>query len=236
MTRRSKRFREIEKTVNCNKSYSLSEAIAVLKKCPPVKFDQSVELSLKTGVDTRKSDQQVRGTVSLPKGTGKKMVVVVFARGDKIKEALDAGADYAGNEDLLEKVNGGWTDFTAVISTPDMMREVGKLGKVLGPRGLMPTPKAGTVTNDVAKAVKEVKAGKIEFRVDKTGNINVGFGKLSFSVEDLLENAQALLSAIARAKPASTKGLFFKSLALSSTMGPGLKIDVGTLSNTQGER
>lgn len=236
MSRRSKRFREIEKSVDREKNYSLASAIETLKKCPPVKFDQSVELSLKTGVDTRKSDQQVRGTVSLPNGTGKKMTVIVFARGDKVKEALDAGADYAGNEDLLERVNGGWTDFTAVISTPDMMREVGKLGKVLGPRGLMPTPKAGTVTADVAKAVKEVKAGKIEFRVDKTGNINVAFGKLSFSIEKLLENAQVLLGAIARAKPASAKGVFFKSLALSSTMGPGLKIDIGTLSNVQGER
>jgi len=234
MARKSKRFREIEKLVNVEKTYALTEAIEILKKCPQVKFDQSVELSLKTGVDTRKSDQQVRGTVSLPNGTGKKMIIVVFARADKVKEALDAGADYAGNEELLEKVTGGWTEFNAVISTPDMMREVGKLGKVLGPRGLMPTPKAGTVTADVAKAIKEVKSGKIEFKADKSGVINALVGKLSFSTDKLMENAQALLSAISRARPVTAKGIFFKSLAISSTMGPGLKVDVNSLTNLQG--
>lgn len=235
MTRKSKRFREIEKLIESDKIYSLTEAIAILKKCPPVKFDQSVELSLKTSVDTRKSDQQVRGTVLLPNGTGKKMTVVVFARGEKVKEALDAGADYAGNEELLEKVAAGWTDFDAVIATPDMMREVGKLGKVLGPRSLMPTPKAGTVTADVVKAVKEVKAGKIEFKVDKSGVVNVLVGKLSFSPDQLIENSYTLLAAVSRARPATTKGNFFKSLFLSSTMGPGLKIDISSLSsNVQG--
>ena len=154
MSHQSKRFREIAKLYELGKSYTLQEAVEILKKCPPTKFDQSLELSLKTGVEAQKSDQQVRGTVSLPNGTGKKIVLVVFARGEKIKEALDAGADFAGNEDLLEKIKSGWMDFTTVISTPDMMREVGKLGKVLGPRGLMPTPKAGTVTTDVAKAVQ----------------------------------------------------------------------------------
>ncbi|MBS0650432.1 MAG: 50S ribosomal protein L1, partial [Verrucomicrobia bacterium] len=176
---RSKRFREIDKSVDRMKVYSLAEAIEILQKCPPVKFDQSVELSLKTGVDAQKSDQQVRGTVSLPNGTGKRSTILVFAKGEKVKEALDAGADYAGNEEYFEKIKNGWTDFTAVIATPDMMRDVGKLGKVLGPRGLMPTPKGGTVTTDVAKAVAEVKAGKIEFKSDKHGVINTLVGKIS---------------------------------------------------------
>lgn len=234
MTHHSKRFREIAKHVSSEKSYSLVEAIDILKKCPPVKFDQSVEVALKTGVDPSKSDQQVRGTVSLPNGTGKKIVLVVFARGEKIKEALDAGADFAGNEELLEKVKNGWMDFNAVISTPDMMREVGKLGKVLGPRGLMPTPKAGTVTTDVSKAVSEVKAGKIEFKTDKSGVINNMVGKLSFGNETLMQNLSAYLGAIAKSRPATAKGQFIKSVSLSSTMGPGLKIDLHSVSEIQG--
>jgi len=236
MVHQSKRFREIAKLVNVEKTYTLGEAIEVLKKCPPVKFDQSVELSLLTGVDAQKSDQQVRGTVSLPNGTGKRMTIVVFARGDKIKEALDAGADYAGNEELFEKIKSGWTDFSGVIATPDMMRDVGKLGKVLGPRGLMPTPKAGTVTADVAKAVGEVKAGKIEFKSDKHGVINSLVGKLSFQKEKLLENVISLLVAILRSKPATARGIFLKSLSLSSTMGPGLKIDLNSISEIQGAK
>lgn len=231
---RSKRFREIDQLVDAHKSYTLAEAIEILKKCPPVKFDQSVELSLKTGVDAQKSDQQVRGTVSLPNGTGKHIVLVVFARGDKVKEALDAGADYAGNEELYERVKGGWTDFNAIIATPDMMRDVGKLGKILGPRGLMPSPKAGTVTNDVAQAVAEVKAGKIEFKSDKHGVVNSLVGKLSFQTDKLLENIRSLLNAIAKSKPATAKGVFLKSLALSSTMGPGMKIDLSTITDIQG--
>lgn len=234
--RRSKRVREIDKSVDVSKTYSLSEAIEILKKCPPVKFDQSVELSLKTGVDAQKSDQQVRGTVSLPNGTGKRVVLVVFARGDKVKEALDAGADYAGNEELFEKIKDGWTDFSAIIATPDMMRDVGKLGKVLGPRGLMPTPKAGTVTNDVAKAIAEVKAGKVEFKSDKHGVVNNLVGKLSFTTEKLMENAVALLNAILKAKPATAKGQYLKSLVLSSTMGPGLKIDLHSIAEIQGAK
>ncbi len=233
---RSKRFREIAKSVDVTKTYNLEEAIAILGKCPPVKFDQSVELSLKTGVDSQQADQQVRGTVSLPNGTGKKVVLVVFAKGDKVKEALDAGADYAGNDDLFEKVKNGWTDFNAVIATPDMMREVGKLGKVLGPRGLMPTPKAGTVTQAVAEAIAEVKAGRIEFKVDKHGVINSLVGKLSFSANKLKENVVTLLVAIQRAKPPGAKGIYMKSLALSSTMGPGLKIDLGSIPELQGSR
>lgn len=234
--RRSKRVREIEKSVDVSKAYTLDEAIEILKKCPPVKFDQSVELSLKTGVDAQKSDQQVRGTVSLPNGTGKRVVLVVFARGDKVKEALDAGADYAGNEELFEKIKDGWVDFSAVIATPDMMRDVGKLGKVLGPRGLMPTPKAGTVTNDVAKAITEVKAGKVEFKSDKHGVVNNLVGKLSFNTEKLIENAVALLNAILKAKPATAKGQYLKSLALSSTMGPGLRIDLHSIAEIQGAK
>ncbi len=231
--RRSKRFREIDKLAVEGKIYKLEEAIELLKKCPPVKFDQSVELSLKTGVDAQKSDQQVRGTVSLPNGTGKKVVLVAFAKGDKLKEALDAGADYAGNEDLFEKIKGGWTDFSAVVTTPDMMREVGKLGKVLGPRGLMPTPKAGTVTNDLAKAIAEVKAGKIEFKSDKHGMVNSIVGKMSFAKEKLVENVISLLTSILKAKPATAKGQYLKSLSLSSTMGPGLKIDLSAIAELQ---
>jgi large subunit ribosomal protein L1 len=234
MSHQSKRFREIVKLYEAEKSYSVEEAIEILKKCPPVKFDQSVELSLKTGVDAQKTEQQVRGTVSLPNGTGKKIVLVVFARGDKIKEALDAGADFAGNEDLLEKVKSGWLDFNAIISTPDMMREVGKLGKVLGPRGLMPTPKAGTVTTEIAKAVAEVKAGKIEFKTDKHGVINSAVGKVSFSKDKLQANIVALLAAIARSRPPTAKGQFLKSLALSSSMGPGIKIDLHSIPEIQG--
>jgi large subunit ribosomal protein L1 len=230
MAQKSKRFKEISKFVDPEKAYTLDEAIDILKKCPPVKFDQSVELSLKTGIDIRKSEQQVRGTVSLPNGTGKNIILVVIAKGDKMKEAQDAGADFVGNDELLEKIKGGWTDFSALISTPDMMREVGKLGKVLGPRGLMPTPKAGTVTADVAKAVAEAKAGKIEFKSDKHGVINSIAGKLSFTKEKLKENILTLLSAIARSRPASAKGHFLKSLSIASTMGPGMKIDLGTIS------
>jgi large subunit ribosomal protein L1 len=211
------------------KIYTVKEAIDILKKCPPVKFDQSVEISLKIGVDPRRSDQHVRGTVSLPNGTGKTMKILVFAKGDKLKEALDAGADYAGNDDLFEKVTGGWTGFDAVIATPDLMREVGKLGKVLGPRGLMPTPKAGTVTTDIAKAVKELKTGKIEFKLDRHGVIQNALGKLSFSPQNLVQNVETFMHAVQRAKPATAKGHYLKSMVLSSTMGPGLKIDIRDL-------
>lgn len=226
MGRQSKRLREIAKLYDPLKTYSIAEAIDILQKCPPVKFDQSVDISLFLGVDPRRSEQSVRGTVSLPNGTGKSLKVLVFARGDKVKEALSAGADYAGNDDLLEKVGGGWTDFDAVVATPEMMRDVGKLGKVLGPRGLMPTPKAGTVTTDIAKAVKELKAGKIEFKLDRHGVLNNGLGKISFAKNKLVENILAFLTAVLRAKPASAKGHYLQSGVLSSTMGPGLKIDL----------
>lgn len=232
MGRVSKRFREIAKKVDVYKIYSVAEAIEILKQCPPVKFDQTVGISLLTGVDPRRSDQHVRGTVSLPNGTGKLMSILVLAKGDKVKEALEAGADYAGNEELIEKINGGWTGFDAVIATPDMMREVGKLGKVLGPRGLMPTPKAGTVTTDIVKAIKELKGGKIEFKMDRHGVINNAIGKLSFEAGKLVENARVLLQAILRAKPPSAKGHYIKSLVITSTMGPGLKVDLREIEAT----
>jgi large subunit ribosomal protein L1 len=234
MAQKSKRFREIAKFFDVEKAYKLEEAIAILKKCPTVKFDQSVDVALKTGVDSRKSEQQVRGVVSLPNGTGKQMVLVVFAKGDKAKEALAAGADFVGSDELVEKVKSGWMDFNGVIATPDMMREVGKLGKVLGPRGLMPTPKAGTVTTDVAKAVTEVKAGKIEFKGDKNGVINSIVGKLSFDAKKLYENIQVFIVAVLRAKPASAKGEYLRSLYITSTMGPGIKIDLGSVDTSQG--
>ena len=230
---KSKRSREIAKLVDAQKVYKLEEAITILQKCPPVKFDQSVDVALKTGIDLQKSDQQVRGVVSLPNGTGKKSVIVVFAKGDKVKEALEAGADFAGTEELFEKVKGGWTDFDAVISTPEMMRDVGKLGKVLGPRGLMPTPKAGTVTNDIATAVREIKAGRIEFKNDKHGVVSNAVGKLSFSSEKLAENIRTYVAAVSKAKPAGTKGHYMVSLALSSTMGPGLKVDMSGMTSVE---
>lgn len=229
MAHRSKRMKEADKLVDIAKIYKVEEAVAILKKTPSVKFDQTVDIALKVGIDPKKSDQMVRGTLSMPHGTGQKVTLVVIAKGDKAKEALDAGADYAGGDELLEKIKGGWTDFTGLIATPDMMRELGKLGKILGPRGLMPTPKAGTVTNDVAKAVKELKAGKIEFKADKTGVINSRVGKLSFEENALIENIRALLQAISRAKPSSSKGAFLRSLYLTSTMGPGLRIDLQSL-------
>lgn len=232
MGRLSKRFREIAKTLEAGKLHSVEEAVAILKKLPPVKFDQSVDVALKLGVDPRKADQNVRGTVSLPNGTGKTIKILVFARGDKVQEALNAGADFAGNEEYFEKVSGGWTDFDAVIATPEMMRDVGKLGKVLGPRGLMPTPKAGTVTPDVAKAIAELKSGKIEFKADRFGVVNNAIGKLSFSSDKLVENIQAFLDAIQKAKPASARGHYMQSLFLSSTMGPGLKIELRNVEST----
>jgi large subunit ribosomal protein L1 len=226
---RSKRYKEMQKKLDANRLYTLDAALAVLQECPGLKFDQSLELSIKIGIDPKKSDQQVRGTVSLPHGTGKSLRVIVIAKGEKIQEAKNAGADEVGHEDLLEKVKGGWTDFDALIATPDMMREVGKLGKVLGPRGLMPTPKAGTVTTDVAKAVQELKAGKVEFKVDKSGVVNNMVGKISFDRKNLLENIQTFLGAVQRAKPSTAKGQYLRSMFLSSTMGPGLKIDMSTI-------
>lgn len=229
MAYKSKRSKEISKLVDKNKTYDLLEAVEFLQQCPPVKFDQTLEVSLHLGVDPRKADQMVRGTVSLPHGTGRKNVVLVISTGESIQAALNAGADYAGHEDYLQKIQSGWLEFDTLIVTPDMMREVGKLGKVLGPRGLMPTPKAGTVTTDVARAVKETKGGKVEFKVDKSSVINNAVGKLSFNSKQLVENVRQLLHSIVKAKPASAKGTYVKSVRLSSTMGPGCKINLREL-------
>lgn len=221
----SKRMNAVQTLVDSRKRYTLKEAIEILKKAPVTKFDQTVEVSVDLEVDTKASDQMVRGTVVLPHGTGKAVKVAVFAKGDAERQAKDAGADFVGAEDLLEKVQGGWTGFDVAISTPDMMKEVGKLGKFLGPRGLMPSPKVGTVTMDVARAIKDVKKGKVEYKMDKQGDIHLGIGKLSFPAEALEENGRIVLEAIWRARPASAKGRYVKGVSISSTMGPGLKID-----------
>jgi large subunit ribosomal protein L1 len=209
------------------KPYALEEAVPLVKKIKYAKFDETVELHMRLGVDPKHADQMVRGTVVLPNGLGKSKKVLVIASGDKQREALEAGADYVGGDEMVAKIqNENWTDYDAVIATPDMMRGVGRLGKVLGPRGLMPNPKTGTVTNDIAQAVKEVKAGKVEFRVDKTGVIHVPCGKTSFDVQKLVENAQSLLNAVVRAKPAAAKGKYVRSVTVCSTMGPGIQLDV----------
>ena len=205
--------------------YRLEEAAELLRKAHFVKFDETVELVLNLGVDPKQSDQMVRGTVVLPHGLGKSKRVLVIASGDKVREAQEAGADFVGGDDVVQKIVEGWTDYDAVIATPDMMKSAGRLGKVLGPRGLMPNPKTGTVTFDVAKAVKEVKAGKVEFRLDKTGIIHSPVGKISFTAKNLAENASALLNAVVKAKPASAKGKYVKKIILTSTMGPGVLID-----------
>ena len=207
------------------RAYKLGEAAEVLKKAHFVKFDETVELSINLGVDPKQSDQMVRGTVVLPNGLGKSKRVLVIATGEKVKEAQDAGADFVGGEDMVVKIQGGWTDYDAVIATPDMMKSAGRLGKVLGPRGLMPNPKTGTVTFDIAKAVQEIKAGKVEFRLDKTGIIHSPVGKISFTAEKLAENALALLGAVSKAKPATAKGKYIRRVTLTSTMGPGILID-----------
>ncbi|HVA16391.1 MAG TPA: 50S ribosomal protein L1 [Candidatus Dormibacteraeota bacterium] len=207
------------------RAYKLGEAAALLKKAHFVKFDETVELSINLGVDPKQSDQMVRGTVVLPNGLGKSKRVLVIATGEKVKEAQEAGADFVGGEDMVVKIQGGWTDYDAVIATPDMMKSAGRLGKVLGPRGLMPNPKTGTVTFEIAKAVQEIKAGKVEFRLDKTGIIHSPVGKISFTAEKLAENALALLGAVSKAKPATAKGKYIRRVTLTSTMGPGILID-----------
>lgn len=222
--RTTKRIKELNEKVNTAIEYSLDDAISALKENSQVKFVESLDCSMRLGVDPRHADQMVRGTVSLPHGTGKKVSVLVIAKDAAAKEALDAGADYAGSEEYLEKIKGGWADVDVIIATPDSMGELGKLGRILGPKGLMPNPKSGTVTKDVANAVKEVKAGKIEFRVDKTGIVHASLGKLEFEKNQLLENTQAFINTIIKLKPASAKGQYVKSLFLSSSMGPGLKI------------
>jgi large subunit ribosomal protein L1 len=213
------------------KEHSVDEAVEIMKKLPSAKFDETVNLSLRLGVDPKHADQMVRGAVVLPHGIGKTVRVAVFAKGEKEREAREAGADVVGAEDLVEKIQGGWMEFDSTIATPDLMGQVGRLGKVLGPRGLMPNPKLGTVTFDIARAVREVKAGKVEFRVDKAGNIHVPVGKKSFSQEQLVANAMALLEAIMRAKPAASKGQYLRSATVASTMGPGVRVDVQRVAN-----
>ncbi|MBI1746819.1 MAG: 50S ribosomal protein L1 [Acidobacteria bacterium] len=211
------------------KPYAIEEAIAVIQKVRYAKFDETMEIAMRLGVDPKHADQMVRGTVVLPNGLGKSKRVAVIASGEKVKEARDAGADEVGGEEMVERISGGWMDFDALVATPDTMKSVGKLGKVLGPRGLMPNPKTGTVTFEVAKAVRDIKAGKVEFRVDKTAIVHAPFGKASFPVEKLAENAHALIDAILRAKPHTSKGKYLRGITISSTMSPGVKIDLATV-------
>ena len=224
--KKGKRYIEAAKLVEKNKLYDLDEAVSVIKKVASAKFDETVEAHLKLGVDGRHADQQVRGAVVLPHGTGKTVKVLVFAKGNKVDEALAAGADYAGGDELVPKIqNEGWLDFDVVIATPDMMGVVGRLGRVLGPKGLMPNPKAGTVTMDVAKAIADVKAGKIEYRLDKANIIHVPVGKASFEEAKIADNFKALMDAIVKAKPAAAKGQYLRSVTIASTMGPGIKLN-----------
>jgi len=224
MAKTGKKYLASAKLVDREKRYEIAEAVTLLKKTSFEKFDSSVQLSLNLNVDPRHADQQIRGAVVLPHGTGRSQKVLVVTQGPKEKEALDAGADYVGNKEILEKVKGGWFDFDVIVATPDMMGELGKLGKVLGPKGLMPNPKTGTVTMDVAKAVKDIKKGKVEYRVDKEGNISVLFGRVSFTEEQLSENLVTLMDLIRKARPAAVKGHYMKNVVISTTMGPGIKI------------
>ncbi len=222
-----KRYSEAAKLIEKTKTYDLEEAVALVKKTASAKFDETIEAHFRLGVDGRHADQQVRGAVVLPHGTGKTVKVLVFAKGNKVDEALAAGADYAGGDELVPKIqNEGWLDFDVVVATPDMMGVVGRLGRVLGPKGLMPNPKAGTVTMDVTKAINDIKAGKIEYRLDKSNIIHVPIGKASFTEEQLTDNFQTLIDAVVKAKPAAAKGQYIKSLVVASTMGPGVKLNV----------
>ena len=224
--KKGKRYQEAVKLVEKSKLYALGDAVAILKKSASAKFDETIEAHIRLGVDGRHADQQVRGAVVLPHGTGKTVKVLVFAKGDNVDKALAAGADYAGGDELVPKIqNEGWLDFDVVIATPDMMGVVGRLGRVLGPKGLMPNPKAGTVTMDVVKAIEDVKAGKIEYRLDKANIIHVPVGKASFSEENIADNFNALMNAVIKAKPAAAKGQYLKSVTITSTMGPGIKLN-----------
>ena len=224
MANRGKKYQEAAKAVDREKSYDTAAAVKLVKEMAAAKFDESVDVAVRLGVDTRKNDQQVRGAVVLPHGTGKTQSVLVFAKGEKAKEAEAAGADFVGESDYIEKINQGWFDFDVIVATPDMMAEVGKLGRVLGPKGLMPNPKTGTVTFEVEKAVKEIKAGKVEYRAHKDGNVHVPIGKISFEDDKLVENFQTLIDTLIKAKPAAAKGTYVKNIAISSTMGPGVKV------------
>ena len=222
----SKRYEESAKLIEKNKKYPIDEALQIIEKMPKTKFDETVELHVKLGVDSKHAEQQVRGTVVLPNGTGKTLKVLVFAKGPKADEATKAGADYVGAEELIPKIqNDNWFDYDVVVATPDMMGVVGRLGKVLGPKGLMPNPKSGTVTMDVAKAISEIKSGKVEYRLDKNNIIHLGFGKVSFGTKKLQENYQTIIDAIIKAKPAAAKGQYIKSITVTTTMGPGISIE-----------
>ncbi|OGO86804.1 MAG: 50S ribosomal protein L1 [Clostridiales bacterium GWE2_32_10] len=231
MKKRGKKYQEVAKLVESSKLYDLEEALNLVKQTSTTKFDSTVELHVKLGVDSRHADQQVRGAVVLPNGTGKTLKVLVICKEDRIKEAEQAGADYAGGEDMIGKIQKeNWFDFDVIVATPDMMAAIGKIGRVLGPKGLMPNPKAGTVTMDIAKAIKDIKAGKVEYRLDKTNIIHLPIGKVSFEVPKLSENFATLMSAIVKAKPAAAKGQYLKSITISSTMGPGIKLNTTKIS------
>lgn len=228
MAKRSKKNQEATKLVDRTKSYELQEAVALLKEAAKANFDETVEAAFRLGVDPKKADQQIRGATVLPHGTGKTQRVLVFAKGEKAKEAEAAGADYVGEQDLISQINQGWFEFDVIVATPDMMAEVGKLGRVLGPKGLMPNPKTGTVTFEVEKAVNDIKAGKVEYRADKTANIHVPIGKVSFDNEKLVENFSAITETLVKAKPQSSKGVYMRNVSVTSTMGPGIKVDVSS--------
>ena len=229
MPKWGKKYTESRKKLSLKEKPSISEAVKIAIDASYAKFDETVDVAVRLGVDPRHADQMVRGTVVLPNGLGKEVKVLVFAKGEKEKEATDAGADFVGNDDLIEKIKGGWLGFDKTVATPDMMGSVGKIGRLLGPRGLMPNAKTGTVTFDIARAVKELKAGKIDFKVEKAGIVHVPMGKVSFGVDKILQNAAAFLETIIRLKPASSKGTYLKSIAISTTMGPGIKIDAASI-------
>lgn len=226
MAKKGRKYLEAAKLVDATTSYSLEEAVALMKKASYVKFDESIELSLRLNVDPRHADQQIRGAMVLPNGSGRSQKVCVIAQGPQEQEAKDAGADFVGGKDLIEDMKKGWLDFDVIVATPNMMGELGKLGKILGPKGLMPNPKTGTVTMDVKKAVEDIKKGKVEYRVDKDGNINVLIGKMSFDDKKIVENFTAIYDVVAKARPAAVKGQYFLNISLSSTMGPGIKVAV----------
>jgi large subunit ribosomal protein L1 len=228
LAKKGKKYQEAVKLIDINKAYQVEEAIELVKKTSSASFDETVEIAVRLGVDPKKADQQIRGAVVLPHGTGKTQRVLVFAKGEKAKEAEAAGADFVGDEDYINKIQQGWFDFDVIVATPDMMGQVGKLGRVLGPKGLMPNPKTGTVTFDVEKAVNEIKAGKIEYRVDKAGNIHAPIGKVSFDTDKLIENFATVVGTLVRVKPAAAKGTYMRNIAVASTMGPGVKVNVAS--------